>query len=66
MTYECNEALADLLERLRTNQRNFFNSQPGSLARSEALGLSRMLEKELDRFLRERKEREKEQPNLFS
>ena len=66
MTYECNDTLADLLENLRRNQRAFFNSKPGSLARGEALGMSKMWERELDRFLKERKEGKEREPDLFS
>lgn len=35
--YECSHSLADLLERLRKNQKDFFGAQPGSLARQTAL-----------------------------
>lgn len=52
---ECSDALADLLETLRRNQRAFFASQPGSLVRQTALQESKRLEKALDEFLQERK-----------
>lgn len=50
-TYECNDPLAALLNELRENQRAFFKSQPGSLAKAEALKRAKTLEKELDQFL---------------
>ena len=61
---ECSDAMADLLETLRRNQRAFFASQVGSLARSTALQESKRLEKEIDKFLQERKA--PKAPNLFS
>ena len=63
---ECSETLATLLESLRANQRAFFTSAPGSLARQTALHESKRLEKELDRFLDARKKAVNEPPNLFS
>lgn len=67
-TYECNDLLANLLNELRENQRAFFRSQPGSLAKAEALKRAKTLEKELDQFL-EMRNRDKltahSQPTLF-
>lgn len=61
----CSDALATPLENLRTNQRAFFTSAPGSLARQTALHESKRLEKELDKFLEARKKVVYEPPNLF-
>lgn len=64
--YECSHSLADLLERLRKNQKDFFGAQPGSLARQTALHESKRLEKQLDAFLQKRCENAAKPPDLFS
>jgi hypothetical protein len=66
MIYKCNNELATLLELLRNNQKNFFKSQPGSNERFVFLAESKRLEKELDNFLKARKEEEERLPNLLS
>jgi len=63
----CSSALAALLEDLRRNQKAFFGSKPGSEEKATALQESKRLEKELDKFLQERKAGKAEPaPDLFS
>jgi len=50
MTYECNDALSNLLTDLRANQREFFRTKKHGF-----LHESKRLERELDKFLQERK-----------
>ncbi len=64
--YECNDSMAALLANLRDNQKTFFKSPSGSIARQTALSLSKMYEKELDAFLQRRaKEKADTQTKLF-
>lgn len=65
MTYECNDELANLLKELRAEQKGFFAAKPGTLQRQNHLHESKRLEKELDKFLQERKA-PKPEPDLFS
>ncbi len=66
MTYECNDFLANLLENLRHYQKQFFSAKPGTLERQTALIESKRLEKELDAFLKARREQSEQTPDLFS
>lgn len=63
--YECNEPLRQLLIALRDAQKAFFKAQPGSLARAEALRLSKEREKILDEFLAQPTTPVPEQKSLF-
>lgn len=65
-TYECNDELATLLETLRAEQKGFFAAKPGTLQRQNHLIESKRLEKELDQFLKNRKEDKERQPDLFT
>ena len=62
----CSDDLADLLENLRANQNLFFRTKNGTPDHAEALHRSKQLEKELDQFLKKRKEEKTQAPNLFS
>lgn len=65
--YKCNDKLFNLLQALRIHQRVFFKSPPGSTVRQNALTESRLHEKELDKFLKERNESNRPgQPDLFT
>jgi len=63
--YECNDDLANILTNLRAEQKGFFAAKPGTLQRQNHLHESKRLEKELDKFLQERKA-PKPEPDLFS
>ena len=63
--YECSDDLADLLTNLRAEQKGFFASKPGTLQRQNHLVESKRLEKELDQFLKQRKEAANKPPELF-
>ena len=64
--YTCSDLLANLLENLRHYQKKFFASSPGTLERQTALQESKRLERELDQFLKKRKEEKERLPDLFS
>ncbi|MCA0235451.1 MAG: hypothetical protein LCH81_03625 [Bacteroidetes bacterium] len=64
-TLQCSDALAQLLTDLRTNQKAFFKSPPGSAIRAQALENSKRLEKELDEFLKGRNQ-PKTEATLFA
>lgn len=61
----CNDTLAELLQNLRTNQKAFFKSKPGTETKRAAFENSRRLEKELDNFLQERSKAQPT-PELFT
>lgn len=52
--YECSDDLAEMLERMRAEQKAFFNSKFGTTEKVAALINSKRLEKELDAFLQRR------------
>ncbi len=65
--YECNNKLLGLLRSLRKNQKAFFAAKQGSNERLVALTESKLLERELDKFLHERYEQSSPaQPDLFN
>ncbi len=66
MNYHCSDDLAALLENLRANQSLFFRTKNGTIDHANAFQESKRLEKELDQFLKARKEEKAQAPNLFS
>ena len=64
--YACSDDLAALLENLRANQSLFFRTKNGTIDHANAFQESKRLEKELDQFLKARKEEKAQAPNLFS
>lgn len=66
MTYECSDDLATLLENLRAEQKGFFAAKYGTLAKQNHLYESKRLEKELDDFLKSRREEANKPPDLFT
>lgn len=64
--YKCSDDLATLLTNLRAEQKGYFAAKFGTEVKINHLKESKRLEKELDQFLKARKEEKERQPDLFT